>query len=189
MKPIIVAINKYNTRYDLSMYDVDNVFLSYISPRKFRWYLQKNVATRIDETSIRLNKELPIKRFSHHNQQRSNICHICGANLHGIAKCRYRIIPKMLKRCFPRQNKCSVNGDIIIMCDEHHPIFEKYTSELFEKLCERYECDKDGLADKIKEADDFDNFVKFCKDSYVQKFSPIYIPNNFYEIAIEENLS
>jgi len=141
-------------------------FSAYISKGKMEWYLEKGLAYRIDDISIKLNLDV-VKKDNGYGSSipRNNICSVCGEDK-DLKK--FSFVGNDFRKCFPINHK-SHRGDLIILlcleCQEE----AVYINSLY----------KNAIIDWYTENED-DNVLIDKKMSYLKKYAKEIISKKKY---------
>lgn len=111
------------------------------------WYVDRNLAVRIDGDIIQLTFE-PQARTDVDDpflqSEKKDICVVCGS----IEKLsRHHIIPHSYRRYFSKKTKSHCCHDVVITCVPCHEQYEKKAEELKEKLAKQYDAPIAGHID------------------------------------------
>jgi len=90
--------------------------LAIISDKKANWYVAKELADRIDESTIKLRFTAKGKPPDFTRAKKTNSCVCCGKDTDGYM--RHFIVPKCYKQLFPMQFKSHLSHDIVILCPQ-----------------------------------------------------------------------
>lgn len=115
------------------IYSPDGKYLGPCCESKFKWYLRKNLAVKIDDKSIKLNFVPEMgKRLHREFIMRKSICTICGSTDDLL---QFGIIPHKFKKHFPFNKKSHVSNDIVMLCrpcsNDTNALQDFYTDELY----------------------------------------------------------
>ena len=94
------------------------------SENRAKWYVKKNLATKIKEKTIQLNfepKGLGKNGVEFYEQTRKNECTVCGIkeNLE-----KHHVVPYCFRRFMPTEIKSKSSHDILPMCRKCHRKYE-----------------------------------------------------------------
>lgn len=129
---------KYNSA---AVFHSNGQFMFYCDLRRANWYLKKNLAIVRTETPERLEIILqfepkgmgPGDEFSSHAI--INHCVVC-ASVNDLTK--HHIVPSCYRKFFPKEYKARINHDVVIVCENHHHVYEDFANILKEQLAEKY---------------------------------------------------
>ena len=112
----------------------DGQLLCRIGEKRFKWYLNRKLATvsKDDNEAIVLNFE-PAGRGHQNNPyglaHKKNICVICGdENQDELTK--HHIVPYCFRKHFPVRYKEHQDHDVLLVCQKCHNAYEKYAAKI-----------------------------------------------------------
>jgi len=158
---------------NMEIYAPNGTFLGYIPEHRFKWYLDKKLAEKINDKSLKLTfepknmKSLELLRQIH--APKENKCVVCG-NSDEIN--RYRITPYEVKKLLPEKYKSHRANDVVALCNEDIPDADYFTKEFKQELFEKYNID----VNKFKLVGKEDNIYKLVK-KILYKSSESRYPN------------
>ena len=111
------------------------------------WYLSRNLAERVNDTTIRLTFEPKGNGYAgdqFYTQQRENICVVCGRT-DDLSK--HHVVPQCYRTHFSEEIKSSSSHDIVPLClDCHNTYEEEYGLDLRRKLEKQYNAPVNGIS-------------------------------------------
>ncbi len=124
-----------------AVYHKTGHFMFYCDQRRAKWYLKKGLGdiTFQDQSrlEIRLNFETagpgPNDEFSSHEIIKR--CVVCGG-VESLTK--HHVVPTCYRKFFPIEYKSRINHDVVIICENHHHIYEDYANILKDRLADKY---------------------------------------------------
>lgn len=111
----------------------DGELLAMIDAHRSNWYLKRNLATKIDEKTIRLlfepNGRGNLVIF------KKNICVVCGTtdNLN-----KHHVVPRIYRKEMPTEIKDRSSHDIVSVCTSCHMLYEDKVSDYKKYIDEKY---------------------------------------------------
>jgi hypothetical protein len=107
--------------------------------RKAKWYLDRNLAEKVDEKTIRLKFEP--KGMGHAGDEfylapRENICVVCGKG--NVEFTFHHVIPFCYRTNFPDDVKSHSHHDVLLLCSECHEKYEIEAQKLKREIGEEY---------------------------------------------------
>lgn len=122
----------------------NNILMFRCNSKKINWYLNKNLAERIDDISIRL--KFNPNGLGNHNQygidEMENICVVCGTR-HNLN--RHHVVPICYRKFFPTEKKNHKFHDILSICLECHESYEKIATQFKNELSIKYNAPLNGI--------------------------------------------
>jgi len=110
--------------------------------KRAEWYLSRGLAKKIDETTLKFTFEP--KGYGADGDKyllgsKNNACVVCGlGDLVQLTK--HHIVPSEYRKLFPDIYKSRNSHDIVIICREHHRVYENiHAISLKESLAEKYD--------------------------------------------------
>lgn len=144
--------NPDNLYGNCKVYSPSGIFMFRCSNKKVRWYLNKDLAKKIDEdNAIQLLFEP--NGLGHHNdsyglQEMTNQCVCCGV---GENLSRHHIVPYEYRKNMPLSFKSNSPHDVIMMCHKHHKKYEKEAYLYKKELEEKYNAPLGGYEETLEE--------------------------------------
>lgn len=117
----------------------DNILMFRCDNRKANWYLNRDLAEIIDDTTLRLKFEP--KGLGYHGNpkynlaEKKNICVVCGVN-HNLTK--HHVVPKEFRKYFPIELKRFNSHDVLVTCVQCHKTYERHSDVFKLQLAEKY---------------------------------------------------
>jgi hypothetical protein len=145
---------------NMEIYAPTGFFLGYIPSHRFNWYIERNLAEKINDKAIKLMfepkniKSLETIRTVH--EPKENKCVVCGNTQE---MCRYRITPYEVKKLLPEKYKAHRANDVVALCCEDVPDADYFTKEFKLELFKKYDVD----ITKFKLVGKEDNIYKLIK--------------------------
>lgn len=127
----------HSNAYDnCKVYHPNGKLMFYCSLKRLNWYLNKDLAEKIDDTSIKLT-------FTPKGEgepeyllyPRESKCVVCGTEKNLT---KHHVIPYRYRKLFPLKYKDKNSYDVVVMCRDHHNEYEIYADELKMMLEEKY---------------------------------------------------
>lgn len=122
----------------------NNILMFRCNDKKINWYLNKNLAERIDDISIRL--KFNPNGLGNYNQygidEMENICVVCGVK-HNLN--RHHVVPICYRKFFPNEKKNHKFHDILSICLECHEYYEKIAIQFKNELSIKYNAPLNGI--------------------------------------------
>lgn len=149
-------ITSYGTKKDKQIYgnyqvfSPDNILMFRCDEKKARWYLTRNLATQINETTIRLvfqprglgnhNKEFGLTEMQNH-------CVCCGTK---EFLTRHHVVPHEYRKHFPLEIKSHNFHDVLSVCVTCHANYERKADELKKSISLQYKSPIGGVISERK---------------------------------------
>jgi hypothetical protein len=156
-------IKSYGTKKDKQIYgnyqvlSPDNILMFRCDEKKARWYLSRNLAISIDQTTIRLLFK-PQGLGNHDKQfgltEMKNHCVCCGIK---EFLTRHHVVPHEYRRYFPLEIKSHNFHDVLSVCVTCHSNYERKADELKKKISHQYRSPIGGIISERK------RILKFSK--------------------------
>lgn len=128
-------------KYDnYKMLNQDGSFMCFINEKRFKWYLKKNIANKIDDHTIQITFEPEgrgsLERCSpFYLEEIDNRCVVCGTEENLT---RHHILPTRYRKNLPQEIKGSNHFDVVLICRDHHDAYEIEAKKLDEELYKKY---------------------------------------------------
>jgi hypothetical protein len=117
----------------------DGTLMCRTDAKKVRWYLKKNLATQVDELTIKLNFEPKGKgnagASEYYAEARENRCVVCGCEKDLTL---HHVVPYQYRKQFPEHLKSHTSFDILPVCIKHHEEYEQEAVKLNKRLQIQY---------------------------------------------------
>ena len=109
--------------------------------KKANWYLNRNLASIIDNDPLTIKLLFEPNGLGNHNRgyglsEMGNICVVCGTN---EFLTRHHVVPFCYRKHFPVSIKSHNFHDVLPLCADCHESYEKYASEFKLKLADIYD--------------------------------------------------
>lgn len=119
---------------------LDNKLLFRTNKEKVDWYLSRNLADVIDDTTIRLRFKTkgPGARTTFELSEKENCCVVCGAT---EILDRHHVVPKCFRTHFPEHLKSHQSYDILLLCKSCHWKYETVANKKKRDLCKKHNID------------------------------------------------
>lgn len=156
---------------NMEIYAPNGLFLGYIPTHRFKWYIERDLAEKINDKAIKLSfepkniKSLEALRSIH--APKENKCVVCG-NTEEIN--RYRVTPYEIKKLLPEKYKAHRANDVVALCNEDVPDADYFTREFKFELFKKYDIDVTNF--KLTGKDD--NIYKLVKKILFRKKKTYY---------------
>ena len=127
-----------NLSNSFEIYDIDGMFLSFSSEKRIEWYLEKKLASKIENTNhIKLNFKSKKNCNQYHNLKESYHfwCVCCGGS-DNLTK--HHVVPQMYLPYFPHTFKNRNRHDLLFLCETCHVEYEKSASKFKTNLYETF---------------------------------------------------
>ncbi len=117
----------------------DGSLMCHTDKKKVNWYMKKELAEWVDETTIKLKFE-PKGRGNagdseYYAEARENRCVVCGATENLTL---HHVVPYQYRKHFPEHLKSHTSFDILPLCIEHHEEYESLATALNKRLQIQY---------------------------------------------------
>jgi hypothetical protein len=105
------------------------------------WYIKKDLASWVNDTTIKLNFEPKgrgnVGDSEYYSEVRENKCVVCGTvdNL-----TLHHVVPYQYRKHFPEHLKSHTSFDILPVCIKHHEEYERHAEKLNKILQIQYNC-------------------------------------------------
>jgi len=123
--------------YDnIKMKDPEDNLLCTISLKKARWYVKKNLAEWLDDSSIQLlfkpkmQKKDP-QQVKYNQADKRNHCVVCGNTRDYM---RHYVVPYCYRCQFPEQFKAHLPHDVVLLCPDCHVRAERASHKRMQLL-------------------------------------------------------
>lgn len=125
-----------------AVYHKTGHFMFYCDQRRAKWYLKKGLGEIVYQDQSRLEIKLnfetagpgPNDEFSSHEILQR--CVVCGS-VENLTK--HHVVPTCYRKFFPIEYKSRINHDVVIICENHHHIYEDFANILKDRLADKYD--------------------------------------------------
>jgi hypothetical protein len=159
----------------------DGTCLGHCDRKKFNWYVNNNLAEKINDSTIKLLFEPKMISNKINTIKRENKC--CGCCTEEQLR-KFHVVPAEFKKLFPIENKSHNSTDIVLLCPDCVSD-ANFFSDLFKKeLEDEYGINKTDFIDKDKEK------LKLTAIRYLKKYEISKIHDKANDIVkyIEQEL-
>ncbi|KAJ1847603.1 hypothetical protein LPJ57_008752 [Coemansia sp. RSA 486] len=128
-----------------SVLDVSGNLLFRAGRKKLDWYLSRNLAHEIDETTIQLtfqNKGNGRSKEPFYLQDMRNICVVCNSS---SSLTMHHVVPYQYRQNMPEAIKSHSSFDLLPVCIECHDRYERHASALKKHLAECFDAPFAGI--------------------------------------------
>lgn len=111
-------------------------FMCYISRKKLDWYVKKDLAEQIDDTTIQLNfkpKGPGHKHDEYYQEERINQCVVCGVK---EKLTKHHVVPYQYRKHFPPMFNSHTHFDVLMVCKNCHDRYEPTAQKRNKQICE-----------------------------------------------------
>lgn len=121
---------------NIALLTPDDQLLARVSKDRVKWYVERDLADQVDETTVRLKFEPRSRKvyYEYELEPRPNKCVVCGTK---NKPSRHHVVPYRFRKYLPAEYKNRNIFDLLIVCrdchDTYHIIADKFIVELFEK--------------------------------------------------------
>lgn len=133
------------------LYTLDGqFFIGYCPKKRMEWYLEKKLATKINDNAIALNFEPKMRNgdtFEDMTERKENQCVVCG-DKNGLVK--FHTIPQEFKSHFPLEHKSHISNDIVLLCADHVAEANEMNRCLRNELIKAYNISDNDFIDNDK---------------------------------------
>jgi len=131
---------------------IDGEFDCYTNLKRMNWFLDRNLATKIDDETYQLTFVTKgngnADRSDFYKQPLENKCVACGS-VEELTK--HHVVPSQYRKLLPIEYKSRSSFDIVIMCDTCHNKYELEADKLSKEFMDRYGViDKSSIDCKVK---------------------------------------
>jgi exonuclease 3'-5' domain-containing protein 2 len=183
------SIRKKKIYGNYQVFSPDNVLMFRCDEKKANWYLDRDLAEKIDSCKIKLTF-IPNGYGDDDflKEERENICVVCGEkNIEVLT--RHHLIPYEFRRHFPEAIKSRNSAYIVPVCGSCHDIYEgEYAYHYKKEIADEYNVKfKNQLNTKTHCAiKNIDAILKHRKDIPQKKLDEIQ--NNIINYLIEKDI-
>ena len=130
-----LQVKKDDIYGNYSILHPDGSLMCHTDKKKVNWYLKKELATQVDDFTIRLNFEPKgrgnVGDSEYYAEARENKCVVCGCvddlTLH-------HVVPYQYRKHFPEHLKSHTSFDVLPLCINHHEEYESEATKLNKRL-------------------------------------------------------
>jgi hypothetical protein len=144
-------IGAYGAKKDRKIYgnhqvfSPDGILMFRCDEKKSNWYLDRGLAKKIDDITIKLN--FTPRGLGNHNKEfglteMGNHCVCCGT---GEYLTRHHVVPHEYRRHFPLELKSHNFHDVLSMCVSCHESYEREADELKRELAIKFNSPVSGI--------------------------------------------
>ena len=121
--------NKPYGNYEMK--SIDGEFLAYTDLKRMNWYLSRELANKIDDTTYQLNfvtqGQGNSERISFYKVALSNHCVVCGTD---DELTRHHVVPSQYRKLLDVKYKGRNSYDIVSICNTCHQEYEREADKL-----------------------------------------------------------
>lgn len=126
---------------NIKVLNLDNKHIFNCSPKKCKWYLDRNLANIIQENPIVIQLNFITNGDGRADdkyflQELKNMCVVCGTT---EKLSRHHVVPICYRRHFPEIIKDRNHYDILLVCKECHHKYETHASILKKIIAQEYD--------------------------------------------------
>ena len=161
-------INKEDFYENYKILTIDDKLLCRCNLKKWNWYLDKNLAEKIDDKTIRLTfrnkgqvRPDDADETSFWLKERPTICVQCG-EVDNLS--RHHVVPYMFRKYFPTSVKSKNSRDILLLCERCHNRYEILSDEYKLKIAEEFNCSLKRDVEIDNEARKLINFFRLIRE-------------------------
>lgn len=126
-QPTLKSKNLYES---IGMQHPDGTLMCMTSSKKAKWYLNRGLASRVNDKMVRLN--FTPNGYGHHDnpyflERKGNLCVVCG-NEKDLT--RHHVVPYQFRTLFTEQFKSHDHHDVLLVCRDCHDVYEREANEL-----------------------------------------------------------
>jgi hypothetical protein len=128
----------------------DGTLMCNCSYKKARWYIERDLASWIDDKTFQLKFEPQghgKSNLNYYTQKIENRCVVCGSK---DKLNRHHVVPYVFRSRFPLELKKSNNHDIVATCVDCHEIYETYATDLKAQLAKNCGVSINGVMTDIQ---------------------------------------
>lgn len=119
-----------------SMYSPEGEFMCYCNKKKANWYVNKNLASWLDEKKFQLIFEPNGKGKAdnpYYTQEIKNCCVVCGSEKELN---KHHVVPYVFRSRLPLEYKESNHHDVLATCIDCHEIYEEKANILKKEIAD-----------------------------------------------------
>lgn len=132
---------------NFKMISIDGNFLAYTDLKRMNWYLDRDLADKVDDKIYQLNFVTQgggnETRAEFYKIPLENKCVVCGTD---EELTKHHVVPSQYRKLLPIEYKGRNSFDIVSICDTCHNTYEREAEKLKAELLEYY-----GLTNYIRE--------------------------------------
>lgn len=173
------------------MLSMDGGFLAYVQEKRMNWYLDRSLATKLNDKEFKLLfKTNGGARSEYYTLPLKNECVICGTK-DDLSK--HHVVPYQYRKFFPKEYKSRGSFDVLLLCVKHHNEYEYKADKFKLEILRKY-----GLENYISETVKVKRYFNRLKYYYdrIDKDSRInmveyleeYFNNSIDEILDEDEM-
>lgn len=152
----------------------DGVLMFRCNTKKVNWYLNKNLATVVEENPLTIKLTFIPNGLGNHNKgyglsQMYNKCVNCGSE-NNLTK--HHVVPISYRKYFPEEIKSHNFHDVLPMCVDCHENYERKADNFKKELSVKYNAPIDGLVISKNEVP-----IKYVKMA-IALLKDLQIPNS-----------
>ena len=129
---------------NFSVYSPDGILMFRSNLKKINWYLERDLAEKIDDISIKLKfnpNGLGCHGLDYGLNQMENICVVCGID--GFLT-KHHVVPKCYRIHFPENLKSHKFHDVLTVCLDCHYKYEEIAFSYKKQIAENYNAPING---------------------------------------------
>jgi hypothetical protein len=173
-----------------SVFSPDNILMFRCNQKKALWYLNRNLAEKIQEEPLIIRLNFTPNGLGNHNKgyglsEMKNICINCGSTKNLT---RHHVVPISYRRYFPVEVKSHNFHDVLPMCTECHETYERKADVLKKYLAEKYDAPINGLIQKDGTKIKMMKFIKLAHSLLNDKIPKKYIRKSVSQLKTEFNV-
>jgi hypothetical protein len=152
-----------------SVYSPDGILMFRSNIKKINWYLNRNLAQKIDEFSIKLTftpNGLGCHGVGYGLERMKNICVICGG--HEFLT-KHHVVPKCYRIHFPEKIKSHKFHDVLTVCLDCHYEYEELAFSYKKKIADDYNSPINGNVISNKKTQKIKGLFICLTDSQIPK--------------------
>jgi hypothetical protein len=138
---------------NFKMLSLTGNFLAYTDEKRMYWYVDRNLANKLDDTTYQLKFETKggnTSRAEFYTIALENKCVICGTD---DELTKHHVVPSQYRKHLPIEYKGRSSYDVVCICNDCHNEYEIQAEELNKEIWAKY-----GLTNLIKD----NNYAKRC---------------------------
>jgi hypothetical protein len=138
---------------NFKMLSLKGDFLAYTDEKRMYWYVDRNLAKKLDNTTYQLKFETKggnAERAEFYKLALENKCVVCGTD---DELTKHHVVPSQYRKHLPIEYKGRSSYDVVCICNTCHNAYEIQAEELNKEIWAKY-----GLTDRVKD----NNYAKRC---------------------------